>query len=380
MSVTPKLYAAGVALAAIVSITGCGTPGAPQPPSLHLPEPVADLVATRSGNTVTLHWTMPKRTTDRILLASAIKGKIPTRICRSEGASDPCQPVGDTAFDPSAKAEFQDTLPTPLGSGAIRPLLYYVELRSKPGPTGRSAGLSNPATVPAGSAPATIVKLTAQARTDGVVVSFPGTSERAEGATTIRLHRRLLTPQAKAEKSGSALMSTPAEPAVRDLLVEIPAGQPLQTLDASAQFGMTYEYTAQRVRKLTVSGKSIELAGEPSPPVKIFVEDTFPPAVPSGLAAVAVPDEKSIDLSWQPDTEADLAGYIVYRIQVGEAENGNGEADWIRISGSQPVPSPAYRDPSVQPGRSYRYAVSAIDQTGHESKRSAEAQESIPNQ
>ena len=33
---------------------GCGTVGAPQPPSLHLPEPVRDLRASRKGDKVTL--------------------------------------------------------------------------------------------------------------------------------------------------------------------------------------------------------------------------------------------------------------------------------------------------------------------------------------
>jgi hypothetical protein len=42
------------------------------------------------------------------------------------------------------------------------------------------------------------------------------------------------------------------------------------------------------------------------------------------------------------------------------------------------VATPAYRDTTVEPGHRYRYAVSAIDLTGHESKRSAEAEEPVP--
>jgi len=65
-------------------------------------------------------------------------------------------------------------------------------------------------------------------------------------------------------------------------------------------------------------------------------------------------------------------------VVVGDAENGNSAVDWIRISGAQPVTGPAYRDTTVQPKHSYRYAVSAIDLTGHESKRSSEADEAVP--
>jgi len=39
---------------------------------------------------------------------------------------------------------------------------------------------------------------------------------------------------------------------------------------------------------------------------------------------------------------------------------------------------PAFHDAHVQAGRTYRYAVSAVDKGGHESARSAEAQEIVP--
>jgi fibronectin type 3 domain-containing protein len=118
--------------------------------------------------------------------------------------------------------------------------------------------------------------------------------------------------------------------------------------------------------------KTLELPGETSASIRVDVIDTFPPAIPTGLVAVAAVEEKTIDLSWQSDTEEDLAGYIVYRAS-------DTSETWVRISGAQPVIGPAYPDASAQPGQTYRYAVSAIDLTGHESKRSAEARESLPN-
>jgi fibronectin type 3 domain-containing protein len=79
----------------------------------------------------------------------------------------------------------------------------------------------------------------------------------------------------------------------------------------------------------------------------------------------------AIDLSWQPVTDADLAGYAVYRRE--------GDGDWQRISPAGPLVPPAFHDPQVQPGHSYRYAVSSIDQGGHESARSTETEETVPN-
>jgi fibronectin type 3 domain-containing protein len=113
--------------------------------------------------------------------------------------------------------------------------------------------------------------------------------------------------------------------------------------------------------------------------VRVEARDIFPPAVPTGLAAVATTSENgagntpqyAIDLSWQPVTDTDLAGYVVYRRE--------GDGGWQRISPTGPLVAPAFHDSQVQPGHSYRYAVSAIDQSGNESARSAETEESVPN-
>jgi fibronectin type 3 domain-containing protein len=42
------------------------------------------------------------------------------------------------------------------------------------------------------------------------------------------------------------------------------------------------------------------------------------------------------------------------------------------------VVGPAFHDAQVAPGHTYTYAVSAVDQGGHESARSAEARETVP--
>jgi hypothetical protein len=150
-------------------------------------------------------------------------------------------------------------------------------------------------------------------------------------------------------------------------------------LDNSIRFGQVYEYRAQRVARVTVEGKTQELAGELSAPVRVEAQDIFPPAVPVGLAAVAATSENgagnapqvAIDLSWQPVTDFDLAGYVVYRRE--------GDAAWQRISPAAPLVPPAFHDSQVQPGHSYVYAVSAISQGGYESARSAETEEPVPN-
>jgi hypothetical protein len=363
--------ALAAAMAAATALTGCGTPGAPLPPSLKLPDPVTNLAASRTGNQVALTWTMPKKNTDKLL----IKGNIPVRICRKEG-SGVCQPVpGDLAFAPGTLGAFTETLPPALATGAPRPLTYFIELRNS---KGRSAGLSNGAAVLAGEAPAPVTGLSGQVRQDGVVLRWTADAA-AEPATVIRLHRKLLTPQGKGGSAGKppsqpGILAPEPEPVEQSLLVD-DAARPGRSLDKSIRFGQTYEYRAQRVARVEVAGQTLELPGPISDPIRVEALDIFPPATPNGLAAVATAADPaagpSIDLSWLPGTEADLSGYAVYRRE--------GDGDWQRISPPQPVVGPAFHDPNVQPGHTYRYAVTAIDQLGHESPRSAEAEETIPN-
>ena len=364
--------------AAALLATGCGMPGAPLPPSLNLPDPVADLAASRTGNQVSLTWTMPKKNTDKLLL----KGNVPVRVCRKEG-SGTCAPAADNLLlSPGASGAFTETLPPALASGVPRPLAYFVELKNR---NGRSAGLSNAALVLAGEAPAPVAGLAAQVRKDGVLLRWTPDSEKA----AIRLHRKLLTPQPNAASAAGprprqGILAPPPEPIEQSLLVDsgAQAGQsgpaPDRALDKNIRFGQTYEYRAQRVARVTVDGQTLELDGELSAPVRVEALDIFPPQAPTGLAAVATAadaaTEAAIDLSWQPNTEADLAGYAVYRLEPGGA-NGN----WQRISPAEPLVAPAFHDTQVQPGHTYRYAVSAIDRGGHESARSAEAEESVPN-
>jgi hypothetical protein len=351
------------------------------PPSLNLPTPVADLSATRAGNQVSLTWTMPKKNTDKLLL----KGQIAVRICRQEGAGA-CEATGsELLLTPGVEGAFAETLPPAFTVGPPRPLRYFVELKNR---NKRSAGLSNAAQVLAGQAPAPVAGLEAEVRKQGVVLRWTPVSAAQEPLpTAVRLHRKLLNPPAaKPRPKPQQGPLTPApEPVEQSLLVEADsrAGHP-RTIDKNIRFGQVYEYRAQRVARVPLNGQTLELAGELSAPVRVEAQDIFPPDVPARLAAVASVVENAaqtapqytIDLSWQPVTDPDLAGYIVYRHQ--ETGEEGGESAWQRISPAQPLVPPAFRDDQVQPGHTYRYAVSAIDQGGHESARSAETRETVP--
>jgi hypothetical protein len=360
----------------IAQLTGCGMPGVPRPPSLKLPDPVTGLIAIRTADTVLLTWTMPRRTTDKLPL----RGAVNVRVCRSVEQA-PCAQVAELPFDPGQLAQYEDHLSEPLTTGAAQPLTYTVEVFNR---LGHSAGVSNAAWTASGPAPEPMPSLQATVRADGVVLHWQGAAPTAPapaGAQTyIRIHRKLLTPpkqpaavQAATPNSAAGESPFGPEPTVPEVEnLTVPESKSGQALDTEAVFDRTYEYRAERVLELSLGGHRVIVDGAPSDPVTVVTRDVFPPAVPTGLVALTVPEEKAIDLSWNPDSEPDLAGYIVYRRRPRETS-------FQRLSAALII-APAFRDAIAVPGLKYAYSVSAIDLDGNESARSPEVEETLEPQ
>jgi fibronectin type III domain protein len=127
--------------------------------------------------------------------------------------------------------------------------------------------------------------------------------------------------------------------------------------DADFHFGHSYSY---KVRAVFGAGER-RAETEDSLPVEITPRDTFPPATPTRLSAVYA--AQVVELIWTANTEPDLAGYNVYRREEpGTSHQINQEL----------LPTPIYRDSSVEAGRKYSYQVTAVDLAGNESPTSAE--------
>lgn len=350
-----------------ILLAGCGLASNPQPPTLWLPEPARNLTATRVGDQVELHWTMPRHTTDQVEL----KGPQRAHVCWVDGLKTAqhldalaCHGDGDGEFAPDKLAAFTAQLPAELTSGTPRGVSFIVELENH---AGKTAGPSNAAWTATGTAPPTVSDLRLEAEASGVVVHWrPAAPERG---MVMRLHRTLVS-ESKAPKPGEENGAPP--PQEQTLEVDLSSGDAGGALDCDATLDHVWRYTAQRVLKVNVDGHSLEIAGAASEPVTIDAKDVFPPAVPVGLTAVVDEQAKAIDLSWTPDTAADLAGYFLYRSDVT-----SGSA-WEKISGATPVVPPSFEDQNVVPGRRYAYAVSAVDRDGNESARSAAVEEELP--
>lgn len=88
-----------------------------------------------------------------------------------------------------------------------------------------------------------------------------------------------------------------------------------------------------------------------SEPACVTPVDTFPPAPPTGLAAVAGPGTMS--LIWDAVNAADLAGYVVLRGAAG--------GDTLQALTPEPIKETTFQDANVTPGTRYVYAVVAVD-------------------
>jgi len=212
-------------------------PGTPLPPSLNLPVQVNDLAAVRTGERIRLTWTMPTKSTDKLLL----KEDVQVHVCRELPNAKDCVPVGNLIKKPGERVDVGQELPEELATGVPRPLTYYVELLNK---NGKSAGLSNPGVVAAGEAPGAVEGLDAQIQKIGVVLHWKAALDGPQ-ASAIRLQRKLLTPaaapaQSPAAKTAADALAPAPQPAEQNLLVEVKDRAQVGAIDKDIQFGQTY--------------------------------------------------------------------------------------------------------------------------------------------
>lgn len=324
-------------------LSGCASTGAPRPPSLHLPQAVRDLVATRVGNHVDLDFTVPTLSTDRQPLTGKHgAGGLTAVMCRSDRPRTDCATIHTEPVVAGAAAHYRDDLPPALLVGPPSEIRYGVRILNA---QGRSAADVRQAVTLAGAAPPPLEALAATTTTRGVqltwhAVQVQPTVSIAIQAVSGETHRNLTV-----------------------------AGDPGGAIDPAPHAGQTVTYTVVRSENLPAAA----LHGDPATVTVTRGADTFPPAAPVGLAAVAVQMEgvaPEIDLSWEPNREPDLAGYLVERTDESSGEHP-------RLLTPVPITAISYRDSAVQPGHTYRYTVRAQDGTGNRSKPGTTATEGL---
>jgi hypothetical protein len=346
-------------LAALFS--GCGVQAPPQPPRLEIPQTITDLTAAQIGRIVHITFSRPELATD----GESLNKPVTVNIFRA------VTPPGRQPVLPDASGAPWLTLSSKQLAGFTRsgkvdyPLPFSIqEIRQQQGSTfsfavialthgfrGRphSSEPSNVAQATLLDATGPAMNLVAKASQNSLLLTWDQPAETLTGLPPAHLSGYQIY-QSMTGKPGSY------EPAGKAAANHFD--------DKTFQFGRQYFF---RVSAVTTVGKATA-ESVPSEPVSLTPRDVFPPPVPTGLTAVNAAG--AVDLLWNASSGRDLAGYNVYR----STEDG----PFNRIN-KQRVPTPIFHDTTVAPGHGYKYAVTAVDLSGNESRKSEPASVATPS-
>jgi len=371
----PAFRIGGLALAVALAAVGCGKKGPPLPPIRVVPAVTGPLALHQIGRDVLLAANLPGLKSDgtpmasggtvRVLRLEAPEGLKPGAVSdrylvqQFERQSHEIASFDDAALPvhvEQGRFYYVDTNPAGEAMGPKRYLYGLQVVDAK----GARSPLRAPSYVEWNAPPGAPTDLKAEVAEGEVRLSWtpaPAPPSTAKGppaagppaAKKFAVYRR--------EASAPREPETPVHPG----LIPDPA-----YVDRTFRYDTDYLYTVRAVAS-DAPGSTESASSEP---LAVRPHDSFPPAVPQGVAVAAEGD--AIKVYWFPNTEPDLAGYRVYRRQEGKpdaarvAEVSASETSWV--------------DPEAAPGVRYHYSVSAFDATtpANESPRSEEHSERRP--
>lgn len=130
-----------------------------------------------------------------------------------------------------------------------------------------------------------------------------------------------------------------------------------------------YRFTVDEIGKeYDFYVSAVDITGQESTrseTLSTFIEDNVAPGLVENVQVVET--DQGLELSWPVSPEPDLAGYIIYR-------SVNSDDDFKRVNEVLHDPiNTIYVDSTVQEGNTYFYKISAVDNSGNEGNRSANA-------
>ncbi len=340
-----------LAFLTVFLLVGCGRKGAPVVPVLIEPSPPADLQAQVRRQVVVLTWTRPTANVDGTVLKSLAAFRISRQqqvpqasafsVIATVKADKP-----ENAIMSGNRYAFTDTS---VAVGAKYG--YQIESVNRHGIVGPP---SEEATALVTVEIAASSDLRAEAGERTIRLSWSAPTRRADGSTI-------------AEIQGYNIYrgTTPGRYDSRPINRE-----PVRTTwfqDSDLVNDRTYYYIVKAVENQQPPWQE----GLPSSEVSADPVDLTPPAPPQVVRAVPGPGAL-VSLSWEPNREPDLLGYLVYR---SDALNRR-----PRRLIETPFAAPALYDRSVRSGGRYVYTVTAVDASSrrNESAPSAEIEVFVP--
>ena len=348
-----------------VLAAGCGAPGEPVPPTPPVPQPITDLAAKQSGDGVLLTFTMPGKSTLGERLPQTPTFEVLRGTLRNDGTPDSKSfRVVDTVpgalvsrYTQRGQVQFLDPVSPDdpqLKSG--QSFVYRVRtLISAKRPSANSKDVS----IQLYPVPEPTASLDAAVTEQGVQLKWSAPTHTSSGEALAALkeyhvYRGELNPAAPAAAAGDRTQGVWKSP-----LLQLGVTSSTDYRDSGFDYGKTYAYVVRSVVDSPVG----PLESNDSPQAVVTPRDTFPPAAPQDVVAAiqpgATPESALVELSWSINVEPDLAGYRVYR----SSQEGSRGAQLT----TDLLPTPAYRDTSVQAGQRYWYTVTAVDRSGNES-------------
>jgi hypothetical protein len=363
-----------VTLAVVLILSGCGYAGEPKPPAFRRPLKVADLGVAERGSKIVITFLVPWETTEGLPIEGPLDvevrvGLIPT-IWSEEAWRTAAErvPVPQVIAAAAAKST-AGTAPSHGASGATgasgrKSIFGFVKVPSKP--VARVKVVPDVATL-FRSVSVDAAKYSGKTVAIGVLVHGP--KGRDEGWSIVQLEVLPVLPvplklHAVDAPGAVHLEWTAAAPGFRIFRKQpadkdwVQIGESVQPAfdDTSFHYGSTWQYYVESVRK---TGTSL-MESDASETITFAPVDRFPPPVPTGL--VVISGTRTVELVWDGVTDAELAGYRVYR-------NG------VKIADA--LVTPAYSDKGVTVGSTYSYQVSAVDRAGNESARCAAVEKTM---
>jgi hypothetical protein len=349
----------GAALAFLVVAIGCGKKGPPLPPLVRLPAAPTDFSIARRASEVVVQLKVPTTNGDgstpadldriEIFVVHGETATTPQAIIRAgtkvgtivvnppvdpDASQDEVEKAKAAAppggVDQGAVATVTDTATLSGPGSADAPAYFAVGVNTR----GRRGALTRRIAVPLGELLPPPSDVTARYDETSITLTWPAAPEATYHVYNVEADTAL---------TKSAL----AEPAF---------------VDHDMKWDTERCYVVRAVRVVD----DVRMESEASPRACVTPKDTFPPKAPGGLQAIAA--EGAVNLIWDPNNEADLAGYLV-----------------LRAISPQTTPEPidqkvitetTFRD-TVPSNSRVIYAVQAVDKNGNRSPMSAFVEETV---